>query len=145
MSQVASTHGKQRSEKYPEGTFRGSHVLWGFFVCWFVLFGLFCFLYSSTVSLISNNRQAVTNVSRDTHLSGDCKLLDLQRERQLKYKAGERAVFCEKNKCIIEKKFTDLTEAFCTANVSCSAQPCYEKLLQSFSGKTCLLLVPYPV
>lgn len=32
-------------------------------------------------------------------------------------KDGEWAIFCEKNKYIIEK-FTDLTKAFCTANVS---------------------------
>lgn len=43
VSQVASTHSKQRSEKYTEGTFHGSHVLWGFF-------GLvLCFVFSTAV------------------------------------------------------------------------------------------------
>lgn len=73
VSKVASINVKQRSEKYPGGTFHESGVV------------VFIFCTAVMIPLISNKKQAVTNILRVTRISGSYKHLNLCWERQLKY------------------------------------------------------------
>lgn len=72
------------------------------------------------IPLISNKKQAVTNILRVTRISGSYKHLNLCWERQLKYKKnGEWATFFVRIRTnTSQKRIYWLNGAFCTANVS---------------------------
>lgn len=65
---MSSTNVKQRSEKYPEETFLESDVTFSFVI----------FCVAVMIPLISNKKQAVTNIVRDIRVRGRCKQFNLQ-------------------------------------------------------------------